>query len=93
MAIEAIAATTPAVLIERTPATASGSPASFAQLLDGASAALARADTAAAMLAAGKGNVAEAAIARAKADVVLEVAAIASSRASNAISTLLQTQV
>ena len=94
MPIEPIAALRPAVLIEtENPAQAVGVGTAFSTLLDGASAALRRADTAAVALAAGKGSAAEAAIARAKADVELEVAAIAASRASNAIATLLQTQV
>jgi hypothetical protein len=95
MPIEPIAALRPAVLIETeadaTPPTGPGR--AFAALLDGASGALRRAEVATASLAAGTGSVAEAAIARAKADVELEVAAIAASRASNAIATLLQTQV
>ena len=55
--------------------------------------ALARADALAAAVGSDKANIAEAAIARAKADVMLEVAAIAASRLSSAISTLWQTQV
>ena len=57
----------PAVLIERdapAPTTA------FAALLDGLSSALRRADESAARLAIGNGSVAEASIARAKADVL-----------------------
>lgn len=94
MPIEPITPLRPAVLIETqiTPQPA-GVGFAFSTLLDGASAALRRADTAAAALAVGKGSAAEAAVARAKADVELEVAAIAASRASNAIATLLQTQV
>jgi hypothetical protein len=94
MAIEPIAALRPAVLIENGNEAASTAPGrAFAALLDGANAALQRADAAAASLAAGTGSVAEAAVARAKADVELEVTAIAASRVSNAVSTLLQTQV
>jgi flagellar hook-basal body complex protein FliE len=70
---------------------------SFADALgsaaDAMTAALNRADTLAAAVASGKAGIADAAIARAKADVMLEVAAIAASRVSGAISTLLQTQV
>ena len=55
--------------------------------------ALSHADTLAAAVAGGNGGVAEAAIARAKADVMLEVAAVAASRVSGTISTLLQTQM
>src|ERR1700736_6373155 len=80
----------PAVLIERD---APASTNSFAALLDGLSSVLRRADESAARLAIGGGSVAEASIARAKADVLLEVAAVAASRVSGAISTLLQTQV
>lgn len=83
----------PAVLIETQPQVSEPSSGSFAALLDGATAALQRADASAATLAATGGGVAEAAVARAKADVILEVAAIAASRVSNAISTILQTQV
>jgi hypothetical protein len=93
VAIEPIAPVRPAVLIETESDAMPAAPGgAFAALLDGASAALRRADAAAASLAAGSGSVADAAVARAKADVELEVAAIAASRASNAITTLLQTQ-
>ena len=51
------------------------------------------ADALAATVASGKASIAEAAIARAKADVMLEVAAVAASRVSGSITTLLQTQV
>jgi flagellar hook-basal body complex protein FliE len=60
---------------------------------DALTTALSRADALASGVAAGKSNIADAAIARAKADVMLEVAAIAASRVSGAITTLLQTQV
>lgn len=93
-AIEPIAPLRPAVLIEGASEAASIAPGrTFAMLLDGANVALQRADVAAASLAAGTGSVAEAAVARAKADVELEVTAIAASRVSNAVATLLQTQV
>jgi flagellar hook-basal body complex protein FliE len=72
-------------------------PMSFGRLLeaavDSASAAVSDADTKAAVVAAGGSGIADAAIARAKADVVLEVVAVAASRISGAINTLLQTQV
>jgi flagellar hook-basal body complex protein FliE len=61
--------------------------------VDGLSHALARADALAASVASGKAAIAEASIARAKADVMLEVAAITAARVSGAISQLLQTQV
>lgn len=61
--------------------------------IDGLAGALTKADALAASVAAGKANIAEAAIARAKADVMLEVAAIAAARVSGAITTLMQTQV
>ena len=71
--------------------------ASFADALgsaaDAMTTAVSRADALASGVAVGKANIADAAIARAKADVMLEVAAIAASRISGAISTLLQTQV
>lgn len=93
-AIEAIPALRPAVLIEPSePAPAAGVGASFTALLDGAFASLQHADEAAALMAAGHGSIASAAVARAKADVALEVAVIAASRVSGAIATLLQTQV
>jgi flagellar hook-basal body complex protein FliE len=59
---------------------------------DALTSALSRADTLAGEVASGKGSIADAAIARAKADVMLEVAAIAASRVSGTISVLLQTQ-
>jgi len=83
----------PAVLIEPQPAESAGAGQLFAAMLDGANAALERADIAASLLAAGKGSIAEAAILRAKADVALEIAAVAASRAGAAVTTLLQTQV
>lgn len=93
-AISPIAPLRPALLIEGEGEPASVAPGqAFAALLDGANVALQRADAAAASLAAGTGSVAEAAVARAKADVALEVTAIAASRVSNAVATLLQTQV
>jgi flagellar hook-basal body complex protein FliE len=61
--------------------------------IDGLSHALARADALAATVASGQAGIAEASIARAKADVMLEVAAITAARVSGAISQLLQTQV
>ena len=93
MGIAPIAGLRPAVLIETQPQLSEPSTGSFAALLDGATVALQRADASAARLATSGGGVAEAAVARAKADVILEVAAIAASRVSNAISTILQTQV
>jgi len=70
---------------------------SFADALgsaaDAMTSALTRADALASAVAAGRASIADAAIARAKADVMLEVAAIAASRISGAMSTLLQTQV
>jgi flagellar hook-basal body complex protein FliE len=70
---------------------------SFADALgsaaDAMTTALTHADALASAVAAGKANIADAAIARAKADVMFEVAAITASRISGAISTLLQTQV
>lgn len=61
--------------------------------VDSLAGALSKADALAASLASGKTNIAEASIARAKADVMLEVAAIAAARISGAITQLLQTQV
>lgn len=72
-------------------------PASFgdalAAALGDAGDAVARADGAAALVAAGAGDVVGASIARAKADVVLEIASVTASRVSGAVETLLQTQV
>jgi flagellar hook-basal body complex protein FliE len=66
--------------------------ATLAAMTDGAAGAVGAADRSVAMLAAGNGDVAAAAIARAKADVALEIASVAASRVSSAITTLLQTQ-
>lgn len=55
--------------------------------------ALDQADGLASAVALGKGSIADAAIARAKADVALEVAAVAAARVTGAISVLMQTQV
>lgn len=95
--IEPVAGLRPAILVEAQPQSLTAPPAGgaqvFAAMLDGANAALERADVASSLLAAGKGSIAEAAILRAKADVALEIAAVAASRAGAAITTLLQTQV
>lgn len=61
--------------------------------LDALSGSLMRADHSAAALALDRGSIADAAIARAKADVALEVAAVAASRISGALTTLMQTQL
>ncbi len=64
----------------------------LAAMTDGVAGAVGAADRSAAMLAAGNGDVAAAAIARAKADVALEIASVAASRVSAAMTALLQTQ-
>jgi flagellar hook-basal body complex protein FliE len=78
-------------------ATASSKPSSFgdalAHALEGTADALHGADDQAALLAAGGGDVTAASIARAKADVALEVVSVAASRVSGAVNSLLQTQV
>jgi hypothetical protein len=51
------------------------------------------ADNMAAGLAAGHGDIAELAIARAKADIMLEMTAVAAARISGALNALLQTQL
>lgn len=61
--------------------------------LDALAGSLMQADRSAAALALERGSIADAAIARAKADVALEVAAVAASRISGALNTLMQTQV
>ncbi|HEY7787516.1 MAG TPA: hypothetical protein VIF33_03255 [Casimicrobiaceae bacterium] len=66
--------------------------AALAAMTDGVAGAVGAADRSAAMLAAGNGDVAAAAIARAKADVALEIASVAASRVSAAMTALLQTQ-
>lgn len=73
-----------------------GAGATFASMLtsmtDTAAGAVGAADQSAAMLAGGHGDVAATAIARAKADIALEIASVAASRVSSAITSLLQTQ-
>jgi flagellar hook-basal body complex protein FliE len=66
--------------------------ATLAAMTDSVAGAVGAADRSAAMLAAGTGDVAATAIARAKADVALEIASVAASRVSSAITALLQTQ-
>jgi flagellar hook-basal body complex protein FliE len=61
--------------------------------LDNLSGALSQADALAAGVAVNRAGVAQAAIARAKADTILEIAAIAAARVSGVITQLLQTQV
>jgi flagellar hook-basal body complex protein FliE len=65
----------------------------LASAVDSLSSALADADALAVSAAGKKADIADAAIARAKADVMLEVAAIASAKVSGAIAQLLQTQL
>jgi flagellar hook-basal body complex protein FliE len=65
----------------------------LAAAIDDAAVALERADGEAGTMAMGAGSVADASIARAKADVALEVAAVAASRISGALNALAQTQV
>ncbi|PZR62683.1 MAG: hypothetical protein DLM53_04535 [Candidatus Eremiobacter antarcticus] len=65
----------------------------LAGALDGLGVITARADALGAGIAAGRSTIAQAAIARAKADVLLEVAAVAASRLSSDINTLMQTQI
>lgn len=65
----------------------------LAAALDGASDAIARADGKAGAVAAGSHDVAGAAIARAKADVALEIVSVAAARISGALNALSQTQV
>jgi len=67
--------------------------AALAAAIDDVSGAIDRADMLAGNVAGGHGSVADASIARAKADVMLEVVAVAASRITAALSALLQTQV
>ncbi len=68
-------------------------PAAVTRLVDGLAGAVDDADRKASLLASGRGSVAGAAVARAKADVFLEIVAVAASRLNGAITALLQTQV
>ena len=81
--------------VQTSPSGGAGLPfgAVLAAALDAASSATGSADGAAASLAAGGGDVIGASLVRAKADVLLEVVAVTASRASSALTTLLQTQV
>jgi len=65
----------------------------LAAAIDDAATALERADGKAGAMAMGGGSVVDASIARAKADVALEVVSVAASRISGALNALLQTQV
>jgi flagellar hook-basal body complex protein FliE len=65
----------------------------LAAAVDDATSALVRADTLASGVAAGTGNVIAASVARAKADLLLEILAVGASRVSGALNALLQTQV
>ena len=65
----------------------------LANALDSLSGALTKADALAAAVPEKKADIADASIARAKADVMLEVAAITASRISGAVSQLMQTQL
>lgn len=61
--------------------------------IDSLSSALGKADALAASVAQSKTSIADATVARAKADVMLEVAAITAAKVSGAITQLLQTQL
>jgi flagellar hook-basal body complex protein FliE len=93
--VPAIQSAIAAVDAGRTAASTVG--ASFADELaaavDATATAIARADGNAAAVARGTGSIADASVARAKADVALEVVAVAASRVSGAINALLQIQV
>jgi len=91
-AIQAVA--TPQ-LRDRTPDATAGTSfgAALASAIDGAAMALERADGSAGAMAVGTGSVVDASIARAKADVALEVVSVAAARVSGALNSLLQTQV
>jgi flagellar hook-basal body complex protein FliE len=65
----------------------------LAAALGGADSTIRQADDAAALVAAGGDDIVGASIARAKADVELEIASVTASRVSGAINSLLQTQV
>ena len=65
----------------------------LADAIDAADAALGIADGKAAAVAAGQGTVMDASLARAKADVLLDVVSVTAARVSAAINALLQTQV
>jgi flagellar hook-basal body complex protein FliE len=64
----------------------------LAAALDGAAGAADHADMLAGAVALGSGSIAEAAVARAKADVLLEIVSVAAARVGNALNSLLQTQ-
>ena len=61
--------------------------------IGGTAGALDRADSSAAGVAAGAGSIAEASIARAKADVLLEIVSVTAAKVSAALNSLLQTQI
>lgn len=61
--------------------------------IGGTALALDRADNSAAGVAAGAGNIAEASIARAKADALLEIVSVTAAKVSAALNSLLQTQI
>lgn len=65
----------------------------FAAALDSVAADLSRADAATIAAAGGGGSIERAAVERARADVELQLAAVATSRACGALNQLLQTQV
>ena len=95
--IQAVSAVPPAVDVDSARAAGASSggtsfAATLAAMTDNLAGAVGAADRTAAMVASGNGDVAAAAIARAKADVALEIASVAASRVSAAITALLQTQ-
>jgi len=89
-----LVANSTAAAADASPSSATGTfGASLAAALEQAANSVRGADSQAQALAAGQGDVVTTSIARAKADVALEIAAVAASRVSNAVSTLMQTQI
>ena len=71
----------------------SGAASGFAQLVDSAGSALAKADAAETAFAHGKGGLQEMVVERARADITLAIAATGAQRAAQALNTLLGMQI
>ncbi len=84
---------TPAVSVIPPDTTTASAAHPFAQLVDAAGAALGSADAAEAAFAHGRGGLQEMVVSRARADIMLSIAATGAQRAAQALNTLLGMQI
>lgn len=93
MRVEALVPDTAAGMAVRSSISGGTAAGGFAQLVDAAGAALAKADAAETAFAQGTGGLQEMVVERARADITLSVAATGAQRAAQALNTLLGMQI